>query len=645
MFGNNAYGTAAYGVASGAPAGPVAFTLSATVAVTVTQIFALGFFAAERVFANVGSFAATVQVQVFGANATDPAGLWNVRVLIDNADWSARLTGTIEIDAEEGAARIADLTLVPTVGAINLPAWVGSTVAIDFERLDATGAVRNRERLFTGLVDVPSFDPPSGLMRLRCTDALQDGAANLTRAQIDALTPAARWSAAVFDEAADGWTYLTNRMSTTPQALDRTPDGLLRVTDWAAKTVADLQLDDTAVLDETLAVDLPGRADLRNAVTANFTYRFPRLKRRVITAGYGYPFSYEEIAQHGYSHVTREMVRQAIDGTGWEVQGEINYVPRKAGPFALYFVGGLGVDFTSKEVADQLCMGFTARLQKRYAQSIDEAYSLVVQSSVSVARLGVVSETISGALEATFDLATWEKIPPKVPPGTEGTIAEPQPAPPAVITMNGETYVDYTGVAGVARADADAAQACLVAAAQTRVRQTHRLTRVKAAALLSGRYDLDKTLRIATGACTAKGKLARVRHVMDFNSGRAVSELELAISSTGAVGLGPAQSTPSPASVPAAVTPTGVFFTDAATTWVGQSLSTPLAGAPEGAVGFFTNVVQLSSEYDGTKPRYEPRFVLQTPEIPAANRDNLTLPVTRTYEAQVPEDELTVTAL
>ena len=57
-----------------------------------------------------------VAVRVAVVPAQLDASTWSIRVMLGGADVSERLTGSVEIEAEEGAARIATLTLLLAAG-------------------------------------------------------------------------------------------------------------------------------------------------------------------------------------------------------------------------------------------------------------------------------------------------------------------------------------------------------------------------------------------------------------------------------------------------------------------------------------------------------------------------------------------------
>ncbi len=151
------------------------------------------------------------------------SGIWDVVVSVDGADVSDRLTGRLRIEAEEGAARIAEFTLLPTGGQLALTDWVGAPAVIDVIQ-DGSA-----HRLFTGLVDHPRYDPATRQVTLICTDARQEKLDALDAASIEALTPGALWSPDVFDGDADGLRRAEDRLSTLPAVLDL---GLDAAVEW-----------------------------------------------------------------------------------------------------------------------------------------------------------------------------------------------------------------------------------------------------------------------------------------------------------------------------------------------------------------------------------------------------------------------------
>jgi len=90
------------------------------------------------------------------------AGIWAPIVTINGVDQTARIVGEIRIDAEEGAARVADLTIRPPAGTVFsiagwVPGWVGKSITIQIADV-SSGSSADLRTLFSGVIDTPSLD-------------------------------------------------------------------------------------------------------------------------------------------------------------------------------------------------------------------------------------------------------------------------------------------------------------------------------------------------------------------------------------------------------------------------------------------------------------------------------------------------------
>ena len=103
-------------------------------------------------------------VIVGGPNAI----VWNSRVIVAGVDWSARVTGEVTVDAEEGAARVAQLTLCLPPGPVLPLEWRRRAVTIDY--IDNLG----ESRLFTGRIVDPVWNRTDRTLSCTCSDQLQE---------------------------------------------------------------------------------------------------------------------------------------------------------------------------------------------------------------------------------------------------------------------------------------------------------------------------------------------------------------------------------------------------------------------------------------------------------------------------------------
>jgi hypothetical protein len=466
------------------------------------------------------------------------AAAWSLVVEIDGDDLSADVVGEVTVEAEEGAARVADLALHVPVGTTIVPSdWVGRTVRILFADF-RSGSAANAVPLFTGRVDVPTLAPRSGLIRLRCTDDRQSVIAALSPAQVAALIPGSRWSPAVFDAGAAPWVQAADRLSTLPAALDMAADGALRLTPWAAKADADFSFTDDRVLDQSVAVDIAERSGMVNRVDVVFGYRYPRLKAE------GWLVGFDALALHhtsfgywlrdGNAFLQRAAVEAALAQTGativsitWiALPATAQVIPGTAGAPAGFWLPNPPVDAL-------YCLGFAAVVAFDYGQHIEETHRIAVSAPASIAVIGTQREAMSGALEGVYadltaveqNILLYRSRITTIPPGDM--------APVAVGLTNS---VSATLTTDSDRAAADAAMETLIAIAMTKIHAAHRRHEVRAAIPCLPVLDVAHTVAIAAAGVSARGKVRRVKHRFDVDAGRAVTEFSLALCSAAGVG-------------------------------------------------------------------------------------------------------------
>lgn len=560
------------------------------------------------------------------------AGLWQARVLLDGVDVSARLTGTITVEAEESAARVAEFALLPAGGALNPWTYVAAGVTIEHQWDGGPWLP-----LFRGVVETPDYNPVTRVLSMRCTDDRQGVLNGLSRAQIDAIIATGRWSAAVFDEADVGLVYAENRISTTSAALDLDRNRVPRVTPWAAKAQADHEYTDAHLIDETLSLDLAGRSQIHNTSALTFQYRYPRLKRRAWQFRWDHPDnSLNLILADNPTFPTRDMVLAAINGTGWtaRVISIRELPPAQWYQFVLGSWAYWGID---EDVRANLVWGVSAVLDTRYAQDVTESWSATVSAPDSVAQLGEIKDEATANLAVVFDTAAWEADPEADP-----VVPAPQTA---FHSLTGENSVDVTDQDADGRTVAENAFETLVAKAQTEILAAHRATRVSATVPLDALLELAHTVRINTSVLAAKGKVVKVAHKMDIDAGTADTELAIAVSTVNASGL-VATTPPAPPIAPEKPVTTSADpqrLSDVGSTLMNDG-STPvtdsmIANVKNGFIGNKETALQAGAT------AITPEFKVTVPEIPAEDRDPLALNAEpQTFNIAIPEDELAIAA-
>ena len=479
------------------------------------------------------------------------AAVWTVVVRVAAVDVTAQVIGAIRIDAEEGAARIAEFTLRPPAATVIDPAnWTGRAVEIDVAD-NSTGTPTGAVRRFTGKIDTPTVDMIGRTVSIRATDDLQGVCDATSNAALDTLIGGFA-SPAVFDPDSRGWDYAQDMLSTVPRALDLSPTGTLRCTDWSAKVTADIDLDEGVIGDASVVPRTADLASLINEVTVNFNYRFPRVKGE----NYIINWSFVDLATFT-AHVTaaksflqRVQVPAALAAAGASLNAAITY-----DALPTYAIGGWtptpGVDET-------LCMGFAADVSFDYAQQNEEQHVITVANALSIAAVGARQTALSGALVGEYPditaaetaITLYKKDISSVPP-TDSATPEAGNTSEADVTLTPETD----------RAAADAAMEALIAIAKTKIHASHRHNSVRFTVPLIPSIDLDTTLGIDADGVQAKGKVIRITEALDHAAGSAVADVEIALCALSGVGIVHAED---PTAAPAGTTPT----------------STPLPGAP-----------------------------------------------------------------
>ena len=530
------------------------------------------------------------------------AAVWTAVVTLAGVDVSEQVVSEIRIDADEGAARVAEFSLKPPSGAvISLAGWTGQHVTIDVADR-RTGSPRYPMRLFSGVIDTPSINLAARTIDLRCTDDLQGRCQAMSRSALAALIGGYE-SPAVFDAAAIGWAFAQDRLSTVPASLDISPEGQLRLTPWAPKASADLVLDASLIGDGSITPQIADRAGLVNEVLVEFGYRFPRVKAECHAVGFDavtmLNFAQYILDEHWF--LQRAQCVSAIESAGGTVEA-ITYTPL---PTSIIPVG---TGYFTPSAADlELCMGFTATVSFDYAQTTEEQHQIRVRNQRSIDAVGLRSETMSGALEGEYpDLTAVES-------GIKLYKMDVAPTPPidvAPVVMGETTSVDATLTPETDRAAANAAMEALIAVAKTRIWASHRGSSVSCTVPLMPAIDLDKTIEINADGVHARGKCSRVTHRMDAETGEATTDFTIALCSLAGWGITHDQD---PTTAPAGTTAT----------------STPLAES--------VTVVFNSG------PTEDHVLTVTFPEVAAEERDDAAIVLPSTVAAPIVEDLFTLT--
>lgn len=594
---------------------------------------------------EVGSpFSISLRQRVFSFAATaDPgtaAASWAVVVTVGGVDLSSVLTGTVMVDAVEQQSKLASFTIMPALGAIDIYDWVGQTVTIDYSK-DG-----NTDRIFTGLVDEPVYNPATALTTFNCTDGLQKQVNGLSNDQI-ADEIGGYYSQHIFDEKTRGWDRARERLKTLDSSYDLNVNGIGELTPWAAKATADFDYSDSQVLDKTDAITLAKRDRIHNTHNIIFQYRFQRHRVRKRSYYWHYPGRFEEWFLDATSLPTVDMVRAAVESSGWTVDRErwqhlpVSQVIRIPGQ------GDISWSIT-EELRTQMLFGGKVWAKRAWVQTVTEQYAVKVCANQSVEKLGEIAQQSQFSVESAEDTAGWADF-SVTPSGVASVNIE-----------NGDEIIDVTG-GEVSRTDADTALNCIQALRRTEILEAHRQNDCEFTVLLNPYIERSHTVQRSGAKITAKGKVRAYRHELNLDTAQDISSITLAISKSQATGV-PTDTPIAPPAEPDKTDPlaidprhtvlrthiggkqASVEYDDTWTGYLGNasmtSVQTEYLETPDRD---FDATMTFGNTYPGA-PIYPVEFRVPTPAVENLLTDALEAQTAATIEVAIPEDTLTMAA-
>lgn len=536
------------------------------------------------------------------------AAVWALQVFVGGEDLTSDVVGAVTIEAEENAARIADLALYREPGTVIAPGeWIGVPVEIWLGNA-VLGDPVDAVPVFTGAVEVPTLTPGSGLLRLRCSDGRQLMIDALDATALDALCEGARWSPAVFDKGAPPATRAADLLSTLEASLDVVPGGGLLLTGWRDETLAEQTADADRVLDGSVSVDFAERSGMTNRVTVSFSHRFPRNKAEGYLIGYDIlavaQTSFGQWVKDGGQFLMRETVTRAIEAAGATI-ASVEWIELPT--HAVQLPNNSGYWLPNPAQHNLLCLGFGAVVAFDFHNETTETYALTVQNAASIARFGVIAEQMSGALEGLFEDPTAAEHATLLYKKKISTIPPRSTVPISVGYVN-SADVDLTSETD--HAAAIAAMESLLAVARVKIAAAHRRHAVTAKVAADPALDLWSLVALDAAGVTATGKVRHVVHRLSPDSGEATTEFTLAVSNC-----------------------EGPGFT--------HPVTTPTI--PDGtAAGQGPEVSAVSIVWNGGYGQ-DGQLTITFPAVSSAERDSAEAAIAATYETDINENAFEVT--
>ena len=572
---------------------------------------------------------------------------WDFDITIGNTIITPDMVhGNIGIDFSESSNNLAEFELlmanpVPFIDTVYDGA---SEVVINY--YDNTGAYR----VYTGLVDSPQIDIINKTVTLKCNNQRDELINNKLASLVQSI---GRYSLPIQGEYTDVASELDLRLQSTPTAVDFNSYNTPNVTSWLAKATPDYVLTDSDVYRRQPVIDWQDRANIVNQVVVNLKYTRTRL--------YHYQQSFDWTASYfgdqndyfyyQYSTPTVAMIENAISQTSWTKVDSVVYVE----PYPILY-NWFGLPYTVKveyafddlgniisdplgnslyktippavlETVNVMKANWTAAI--RFAQFIVEDYVLTVNAPQSIAQNGTVTSNINDGYQDEYDASEWEDF--KKP-------------------VNTASY--YTDIPELVAGTLNQAILAELDIARTSILSTHRGTQVTVQVLFMPDVELKHTIEIATDKISCKGKVVKIRHLLDTNDGDKWTELTIALFRA----QGSATET-------ARVSPTRPTYTptlDSNTVYLGNHYGTP---AVSGTITDTWNgmIGSLLTYYSGQAGDYTPdgyvldipfiytfrtefveEFRVDTPAIPDTLRSTRNLIKSATYDIVIPNDPLDI---
>ncbi len=536
---------------------------------------------------------------------------WRLRVMVGGVDMTGQLTGSADIDREEGAAGVGSIALYLPPGPVVPTDWIGRAVTIDY--ISTTSGITTEARRFTGQIVSPTWNPLNRVLSCELSDQLQQRVEALTIAEIDTLT-GGYWSADVF-EPVDGrshWDYALERMSTRPYSLDTSPSGELRVHSWYA-TAPHFVFGAGTTLDQSMSLELAPLGNMTNYIEVEVSYRYSRLWQRNQNYSWAHPDAEGFTGIQGFCSwggmsetPDIEMVEGAASENGQTVINAVyDRVPltvtdgENSGSFC-------DPQFAWINTFDTLLLGATWTGARRWTQVVTETYRFVLATPAGEDEATRIVQRDSYSLEIEDDAAdAWESDP--ITGGTNGATdlhdeARRAPAINIALRVN-QTRLIYDSRAAVLNWSVPTSMAMDI--------------------------DLIHTLQLADLGVQGLGKCVRIVDTFNFDAGTAVTTLSIGVMRGGGVSdvlTIPPRLGASPVGTPSSDDGLGL------PTQLGYS------GAPpydDELNGFSGNV----SAGGGADP-YPRRLTVPADEIPASERDENKLTADYLYRVGIPDNTL-----
>lgn len=574
-----------------------------------------------------------IQHQIFSPLAVGPNPsvntlYWDFSILLGGVDVTTRVLGVISVEREEDAATIGEFEMLPFAGVVQIYDWVDQSVIIDFKELSSTGDVQGVYRLFTGLVNVPVYNPSTGTVVFNCTDDLQGTIERTNKEDISGILPMAKWSPDIFQEVSDNWKYFTQLISTIPYSYELDFFGVGQLTPWNAPTI-DYTYTDDDVLYNSSDIDIVFRRGIINKVEISLDHTTSNNWKKRITGNWVYPRVFEAWLLDPTTLPTKDLITSAVSADGWSID-VINFSGLP--PTGLYNFPDVH-GFVLTDAAKEFVLSCSFAVSKRWKQTHVETYNISVVCPESISMHGelVVSDSYAMADDVED---TWED------PGiSSGDIPAIAPVALGSGFSVDRKFPDLSSIAAV-----DTATETAISIAYTEILSSHRANSLQFELVLQPLMSLTKRVRVDTDRIVGEGKVSKIRHELGVASGSATSKITTSVYQPSAPAQVETPIAPAPSSyIPPA--PVSMGLTSGLQTRIGNEILSPGVDDPTwlGYVGNNEKTVLVgAAEVLAGTNIYKERFTVEYSGVNDSNRNKSTTSSPSTYNVAIPQDILTI---
>ena len=569
---------------------------------------------------------------------------WNMILTIDGKEIPHNvIASNIVITMEEGNSNLCEFTVIPTLPVEFIDSVWGKEVTIDYYTEDSI------QRMYTGIIDSPEINILDQKVKLTCSNRREELIRN-TLAEVVKTT--GEFSEDVFGKPKDIVEEMNYRLETIPVSLDFDTRNQPSFTEWKSKDTPDYSYDASNIYRRNPSLAWQSRTKIINNVNITASYQYTRLHHHQRGFSWRAPFadSLCDFLNNQYSLLNVQMVRDAINGAGWRLNGTILYESLwppgvcadgatllvwqsifQRGTYTTIFddAGNVVSDpdgnniynFDGFRSTDDLSEVYTLAASwdatTRFSQFVKEVYPITVTAPQSVSQFGYVDSDESTDIETDFDDTQWELY--------KKDTAQPVNA----VSVGAGYYVDQS----TERGRFFNVQRVMIDRAKTQILSAHRDTQLSLEMAVKPELQLKHTVRYDSAKITAKGKVVKIVNTLDVLDGKdCVSEVTIALSrSRGTATTTPTTPTPivqDSVSVPTqdVVLPSqyGIEPTEATTGYIGNKNNPRVAGVP-----FRTDIRE--------------EFRVDTPAIPDSMRKLRELKAGEViYNVEIPNDLLEV---